>query len=395
MVTLTCYVLMGITVILALPCAIFSIEIFVSIFSLNRALPAIGSGRRGRVAVLIPAHDEAGGIATTLDDIKVQLRATDRVLVVADNCSDDTATIAASSGAEVTVRSDPARIGKGYALDWGLNHLAAAPPDIVIMVDADCRVMAGTIDRLARLCEATQRPAQSLYLMKAAGSAINHQVAEFAWRIKNWVRPSGLNALGLPSQLMGTGMAFPWTVIRAIDLSSGMIVEDLKLGLDLASSGKAPIFCPSAIVTSTFSPSVRGAAAQRKRWEYGHLAMIITTAPRLLYEAVKRRDLNLMVMVLDLMVPPLSLLGASLVVVAALGAIAASLGGSPVALQLSLVNLTVLTAATFLAWLKIGRDILPLRSFALILSYFMGKVRLYWAFLSGQRVSSWIRADRE
>jgi hypothetical protein len=123
--------------------------------------------------------------------------------------------------------------------------------------------------------------------------------------------------------------------------------------------------------------------------------MIITTAPRLLFEAVERRDPNLLVMVLDLIVPPLSLLGASLVVVAALAAIAASVGGSPVALQLSLVNLTVLTAATFLAWLKIGRDILPPQSFALILSYFMGKVRLYWALLSGQKVSSWIRADRE
>src|SRR5258705_5020497 len=102
-------------------------------------------------------------------------------------------------------------------------------------------------------------------------------------------------------------MAFPWTVIRAIDLSSGMIVEDLKLGLDLAASGKAPIFCPSAIVTSTFSPSLKGAAAQRKRWEYGHLGLIITTAPRLLFVAVERRDLNLIVMVLDLIVPPLSL----------------------------------------------------------------------------------------
>jgi glycosyltransferase involved in cell wall biosynthesis len=395
MVTLTCYVLMGVAGILAVPCAIFSIEIFVFIFLANRALPAIGTGRRGRVAVLIPAHDEANGIVTTLDDIKVQLRSTDRVLVVADNCSDDTAAIAVSSGAEVTVRSDPARIGKGYALDWGLSYLATAPSDIVIMVDADCRVIAGTIDRLAWLCEATQRPAQSLYLMKAAGSAINHQVAEFAWRIKNWARPSGLNTLGLPCQLMGTGMAFPWTVIRSIDLSSGIIVEDLKLGLDLASSGKAPIFCPSAIVTSTFSPSVKGEAAQRKRWEYGHLGLIITTAPRLLFEAVKRRNLNLMVMVLDLIVPPLSLLGSSLVVVAALGAIAASVGGSPVALELSLVNLTVVIAATFLAWSKIGRDILPLRSFALILSYFMGKLRIYWSFLSGQKISSWIRADRD
>src|SRR5258705_12276637 len=110
MVTLTCYVLMGVAAILAVPCAIFSIEIFVSIFPLNRALPAIGTGRRGRVAVLIPAHDEAGGIATTLDDLKVQLRATDPVLVVPDNCSDDTAPISGASGAHVTVRAGPATL---------------------------------------------------------------------------------------------------------------------------------------------------------------------------------------------------------------------------------------------------------------------------------------------
>jgi len=166
---------------------------------------------------LIPAHDEAKGILATLNDIKPQLRPTDRLLVVADNCTDDTAAIAASGGAEVTVRSDPSKIGKGYALDWGINYLASNPPDIVIMIDADCRPAERVVDSLASVCEQKQRPVQSLYLMTSSeGSKINHQVAEFAWRVKNWVRPLGLKALGLPCQLMGSGMAFPWTVIRSV-----------------------------------------------------------------------------------------------------------------------------------------------------------------------------------
>ena len=101
-------------------------------------------------------------------------------------------------------------MGKGYALDFGLKHLAANPPDIVIIIDADCRVSENAIETMAQACAATGRPVQVLDLMTAPeGSPINYRVAEFAWRVKNWVRPLGLSALGLPCQLMGTGMAFP------------------------------------------------------------------------------------------------------------------------------------------------------------------------------------------
>src|SRR5450759_4916089 len=58
-------------------------------------------GTRPRVAVIIPAHNESAGLLPTIGDIKAQLRTGDRLLVVADNCVDDTATVAATAGAEV------------------------------------------------------------------------------------------------------------------------------------------------------------------------------------------------------------------------------------------------------------------------------------------------------
>src|SRR5713226_6235006 len=285
---------------LAVPTVVFVIEICAASFLARRHQAPPTAQRRGTVAVLIPAHDEAKGILATLNDIKPQLRPTDRLLVVADNCTDDTAAIATSGGAEVTVRSDPSKIGKGYALDWGINYLASNPPDIVIMIDADCRAAERVVDCLASVCEQKQRPVQSLYLMVSSeGSRINHQVAEFAWRVKNWVRPLGLQALGLPCQLMGSGMAFPWIVIRSVDLSSALIVEDLKLGLDLASAGHLPLFCPSAIVTSTFPTSAQGARTQRKRWEHGQIGLIRTIAIPCLFQAIRRKDANLAALVLD------------------------------------------------------------------------------------------------
>ena len=227
---------------------------------------------RRRVAVVIPAHNESSGLLPTIGDIKAQLRTRDLLLVVADNCLDDTAAVAASAGAEIIERHDPERLGKGYALDFALKHLSLDPPAIVIFIDADCRVAEAAIDQLITACEATQRPVQALDLMIAPNeSPINYRVAEFAWRVKNWVRPLGLNALNLPCQLMGTGMAFPWGVIRSAHLASGSIVEDLKLGLDLAQKESPPLFCPTSIIKSHFPSSIEGATNQRKRWEGGHI----------------------------------------------------------------------------------------------------------------------------
>ena len=157
------------------------------------------------------------------------------MIVIADNCNDDTAAVASAAGAETIERNEPSKIGKGYALDYAVRHLALNPPAIVISIDADCRLSNGTIDCLARTCQAARRPIQALDLMTApAGSPINYRVAEFAWRLKNWVRPLGLSALGLPCHLMGTGMAFPWEFICSASVASGALVEDIKLGLDMA-----------------------------------------------------------------------------------------------------------------------------------------------------------------
>lgn len=381
---------------LAVPTAVFLIEVVASFFAKQDLISGAEPHHRGRLAVLVPAHNESVGLRPTLADLQRQLRSDDRLLVVADNCDDDTAAAATSLGAEVTVRTDPTKIGKGYALDWGLNHLAKDPPDLVIIVDADCRVEAGAIERLAAACDSTRRPVQALYLMAAPpGSAINHQVAEFAWRLKNYVRPLGLKVLGLPCQLMGTGMAFPWGVIRSAELASGFIVEDLKLGLELALAGHAPLFCPSARVTSSFPSSAKGATTQRQRWEHGHVGLILTKAPALFYTALMRRDPNLIALTLDLTVPPLSLFGLVLTATFLVTCIAWLVGFSPFPLTISATCLTSLFVGTLLTWLSNGRDILPTRSLALILTYFVGKLRLYGGALAGHRVSTWVRSDRD
>ncbi len=76
---------------------------------------------RPSLAVLVPAHNEGASILPTVNDILAQLGPSDRLLVVADNCSDDTADVARKAGAEVIERRDDANRGKGHALDYGIR----------------------------------------------------------------------------------------------------------------------------------------------------------------------------------------------------------------------------------------------------------------------------------
>src|SRR3984885_14058370 len=85
-------------------------------------------GERGRITVLVPAHNESRMIAPALRSILPQLSRADRLIVVADNCSDDTAAIAAAEGAEVIERSEMGHRGKGYALAFGVRHLESNAP---------------------------------------------------------------------------------------------------------------------------------------------------------------------------------------------------------------------------------------------------------------------------
>jgi len=381
---------------LATSVAVYFLEIIAAVALSRWQSPLLpNKGHRQPIAVLVPAHNEGTGLLPTLANIQRQLRPGDRLLVVADNCSDDTAAVARGNGAEVVERNDPTKLGKGFALDCGVRHLGSNPPEIVIIVDADCKLADGALDHLAHACATTGRPVQALYLMTAPiDSQINHQVAEFSWRVKNWLRPLGLRALGLPCQLMGTGMAFPWGVIRSADLANGQIVEDLKLGLDLAIAGHPPVFCPAARVTSEFASSAMGAGTQRKRWEQGHLEMIFKTAPRLLATAIVRRDRNLLAVALDLAVPPLSLLGMLVLGIFGLSLWPAISGYSFVALAIGTTSLIAFMIATVVAWLKCGRDVVPPSALLLIPSYAFRKLKLYRQFFSGKIDSNWIRTDR-
>ena len=387
------FILSVVVCLLLVPVSVLCVEVLVALT--QRTGKAQGTHARLRVAVVVPAHNETLVIARTLRALVPQLQASDRLIVVADNCSDDTADVARKEPVEVIERTDSVRRGKGYALDFGVRHLESDPPDIVIIVDADCQVAEGSIARLAGLCGATGRPVQALYLMNAPeGAGLKTRIAQFAWVVKNQVRPSGLHRLGLPCQLMGTGMAFSWPCIRSAALATNHIVEDLKLGLDLARAGLPPLFCPEALVTSEFPTSSEGVRQQRKRWEHGHLGVILAEAPRLLLRAITRLNPGLAALALDLSVPPLALLVLLISALWILSALFYFFTKAQFPIDIASAEVSVVAATVLLSWGRYGRSILSISDLALSVVYAVSKVPLYARFLVARQLA-WVRSDRD
>lgn len=380
---------------LLFPVAIFAIEIFASLLpARDRAVAS--DGDRPDVAILVPAHQEESGIAATVMALRGQLRPGDRLLVVADNCTDGTAALARAAGAEVVERHDPDRRGKGYALDFGVRHLEQAPVPVVIVVDADCTLTPGSVDRLAGEVAASGRPVQGLYLMTAPpDGGLNFQVAEFAFLIKNRVRPAGLHRLGLPCHLTGSGMAFPWETIRTANLAHASLVEDMKLGLDLALSGQPPLYCGNARIDSFFPYTTAGAATQRSRWEEGHVGMI-ALALRSLPAAIATRSLKALALALDILVPPLTLLILLIIGVFVITAAVTWLFGLPgLALYISMASLLLFGLSAFVAWFAYGRYVLSPRALMKVVPYLFSKLKLYGSMATGGRSKGWVRTDRK
>jgi cellulose synthase/poly-beta-1,6-N-acetylglucosamine synthase-like glycosyltransferase len=316
--------------------------------------------------------------------------------VVADNCTDDTAAIVRAAGVEATVRADPARRGKGYALEFGVRHLALDPPDVVVIMDADCRLGENALWHLSERAMANGRPAQSLYLMLAPEDAPPGKgVNLFAWRVRNWIRPLGLKLFGLPTQLFGTGMAFPFSLLVNRDLGNSRLAEDCALGIALASAGYPPLFVSEARVHSYFPVSQAGSASQRERWEKGHLENIIDLVPGALVESLRGGRLGLAALAVDMAVPPLSLLVLVTVLCVILGGAAFALGASPAALAVSSFSALLVALGTVLAWRAVGRDVLPLRELLRLPLHVIRKFGFYHGIASGKASSSWIRTDRK
>lgn len=356
---------------------------------------------RPRLGVLIPAHDEERVLGSTLRSLADQLRNEDRLLVVADNCRDATAEIARTAGAEVIVRNDAVRRGKGWALARGRDAFADASfghltPEVLVIVDADTQAEPGCLDRLAARVAETDLPTQAAYLMRSSTEGdVVAGVSSLAWLVRNLVRPLGLHRFGMPCLLTGSGMALPWPIARDAPLAGGHVGEEYQLAVDLALQGSPPVFCPEAVIVGSLPKADDIAVSQRRRWSHAHMAVMADSIPRLLAGFLRTGRVGVLALALDLVVPPIMvLLSLHLIAASAIGVAWALGAGVTVPLAIVLAGLAMIGFSIGIAWWRFGRDRVRDLTPRAIASYAALHGPHYLSFFVNRR-TAWTKTPRE
>ncbi|WP_371194965.1 glycosyltransferase family 2 protein [Glaciecola sp. SC05] len=382
---------------------LFCLISFVSLFfTAQLLLGQISSKRccskkisREKAAIIIPAHNEEMGIEATLRGILTKTKADDLVVVVADNCNDKTAELARSMGVMVVERFNTSEVGKGHALQAGINHIEALGnewPTIVVM-DADCTFESDALDVLVSDSQSKQSVSQALYLMKSPNKQnVKLNISEFTWLIKNWIRPLGQKRMGISCHLQGSGMAFPKHIFAKYSLASSNIVEDLELGLNLVNGGEAILFNPAAVVISYFPENEEGLDIQRKRWEHGHFS-IISRTPKVLLKAIMTMNYRLFMQALDAAIPPTVLWGVVLMATTLTAAIA-SIWISSIWFYILVLSVFALVVGLAISWFNFGREILSFRQLKGMPLFVLSKFSIYSSFFTN-RQKKWVRTKRD
>jgi cellulose synthase/poly-beta-1,6-N-acetylglucosamine synthase-like glycosyltransferase len=302
----------------------------------RKAAPTAASGTQPRLVIVVPAHNESLGLLRTLRSLQrgVAADAQTRIVVVADNCSDDTAAVALAAGVDVLERHDPVRRGKGHALRYAFDMLQDAEGFIV--VDADTDVEPGFLGAMRAALADGADALQCRYGVRDALADRRTALADVALGAWNVLRPRGRAALGLSAGILGNGFALSRRALQAVPYSADSIVEDVEYHHLLVRAGLRVRWVDGAWVRGDMPVARSAAAQQRARWEGGRLRLLASQGPALA-AGVLRGQWRLLDPLLDLLLWPLAWQVSLLLLALALGAapvqIAAGAGLAVVALH--------------------------------------------------------------
>lgn len=369
---------------------------FLTLLSRRPPAPAPPAPRL-RFAIVVPAHDEAAGIASTVESLAAvdYPRALRRILVVADNCTDDTAARARAAGAEVMVRDEPALRGKGYALRHAFDRVVSEGwADAVAVVDADTVISPNLLHAFAARVDAGGSAIQADYAVRNPFASWRTALSAIALGAVHGLRSLARERLLLSSGLRGNGMCFTTRLLRAVPHDAVSIVEDLEYGLRLGEAGYRVHHAHEAHVYGEMPAGAHAAATQRRRWEGGRRYMVRMHAGRLLARALRERDRIALDLAIDLLIPPLG----TLVTLTLIG-LAASLALSWWSGHLTWITWAFLACGLGLSgyvlrgWQLSGTGVRGLAAFRRVPGF------LVWKLFVGARAASgggseWVRTPR-
>ncbi|MBD3615438.1 MAG: glycosyltransferase family 2 protein [Gracilimonas sp.] len=369
----------------------------------ERDIKSLQAQTKKKFVIVVPAYNEADTIARTLQNLLDVDYPADKfdVLVIADNCTDNTAEIAKKEGTKVMIRNNPEKRGKGYALrycfDKMLQNKKKYPYDAVVVVDADSIVTENLLRVMNKYSEGGGKVIQGYLTVDSKPNVWTSEIIRIGFALYNYVRPLARRALGYPAGLRGNGMCFSMDVLEEIPWDAYSLTEDLEYGLKLLLHDVNVVFAPEAIGYNVVPEDAKNAESQRERWEIGRYPVLKKYFGKLFLTALKRRSFKILDTLIDLVTPPI----VNLLVFSAVMSVASLLlwwfGIQQTLLYFWLwcgvIGLGIFHALLGLHAANAGKS--AYRSLLYVPKYALWKIYIYFKILFKGRTSEWVRTSRE
>jgi cellulose synthase/poly-beta-1,6-N-acetylglucosamine synthase-like glycosyltransferase len=364
---------------------------------MSAQLPAVARpARQLRFDIIVPAHNEAAGIARTVANLRRIDWPADRyrILVIADNCSDATAALAAAAGASVLERIDATLRGKGYALLAGFQRSRDdARADAVAVVDADAEVSPNLLEAFAARLEQGAHAVQVHYGILNPQGSWRTRLLTVAMAAYHVVRSRARERWQVSSGVRGNGWCVTHQLLNQVPYGAFSLAEDVEYGIALGLAGYRVYYAGEADASQDMTASREAAGKQRQRWERGRFQLIRSRTWPLLQAAWRRRSTVCLDLALDLLVLPISYvaLGVGALLLTALLATWWSVAFSP-SIWLALGCVLVLAAYVLRGWQLSGTGVRGLVDLLGAPVFVIWKLLL---MLSRQRSTEWVRTERK
>lgn len=230
------------------------------------------SPKKQAYALLILAHNEAKIITETVQQIQKSLSPEDRLFVVPDHCTDDTAQLAQEAGAQAFQRSEGMSNSKGAALMWFVKkeHSRLAQFDKLVILDADTSIDRDFVKNIKDNLSENLLLAQTFVSPVFSEESPIAKLAALSELHGQYISDNIRSFLGWSVRLRGTGMVIaPELLIQLPTDSLNTQVEDIALTLLFASQRIKITRIETVRVWDPKPSNTMDASRQRARWFRG------------------------------------------------------------------------------------------------------------------------------